>query len=72
MFVMFLLNVLLSTRKQKKYFEDISVRRSLFLSACRRRVVRISFPQMGQEFKIGGVFGYEDSYLDFLFVIPKC
>ena len=48
-------------------FEDNSVRKNLFLSACFCWDSRLSLREMDQNFKFGGTIGYGDSYLEFLF-----
>ena len=50
----------------KKSFEDNSVRKNLFLSACFCWDSRLSVRDMDQKFKFGGTIGYRDSYLEFL------
>ena len=51
----------------KKSFEQNSVRKNLFLSACSCWDSRPSLPEMDQKLKPGGSIGYGDSYLEFLF-----
>ena len=48
-------------------FEHNSVRKNLFLSACFCCDSRLSLREMDQKFKFGGIIGYGDSYLEFLF-----
>ena len=47
-------------------FEDNSVRKNLFLSACFCWDSRLSLREMDQKFKFGGTIGYGDSCLEFL------
>ena len=51
----------------KNSFENDSVRKNLFLSACFCWDSRLSLREMDQKFKFGGTIGYGDSYLEFLF-----
>ena len=55
----------------KLSFEQNSVRKKLFLSACFCWDSRLSLREMEQKFKIGGTIGYGDSYMEFFFVISK-
>ena len=48
-------------------FENDSVRKNLFLSACFCWDSTLSLREMDQKFTFGGTFGYGDSYLEFLF-----
>ena len=48
-------------------FENNSVRKKFFLSACFCWDSRLSLREMDQKFKFGGTIGYGDSYLQFLF-----
>ena len=48
-------------------FENNSVRKNIFLSACFCGDSRLSLRQMDQTFKFGGIIGYGNSYLEFLF-----
>ena len=47
--------------------EHTSVRKSLFLSAFSCSDSRLSLREIDQKFKIGGIIGYGDSYLEVLF-----
>ena len=51
----------------KLSFEDNSVRKNLFLSACFCWFSRLSLREMDQKYKFGGTIGYGDSYLEFFF-----
>ena len=51
----------------KKSFENNSVRKNLFLSACFCWDSRLSLREMDQKYKFGGTIGYGDSYLESLF-----
>ena len=51
----------------KMSFENTSVRKNLFLSACFFWDYRHSLREMDQKFKFVGTIGYGDSYLEFLF-----
>ena len=48
-------------------FENNSVRKNPFLSACFCWDSRLSLSEMDQKFKYGGSFCYGDSNLEFLF-----
>ena len=48
-------------------FENNSVRKNLFLSACFCWDSRLSLREMDQKHEFGGTIGYGDSYLEFLF-----
>ena len=48
-------------------FEDNSVRKSLFLSACSRWDFSLPLREMDQKFKFGGTIGYGNSYFQFQF-----
>ena len=50
----------------KMSFENNSVRKNLFLSACLCWDSRLSLREMDQKFKFGGTIAYGDSYLEFL------
>ena len=52
-------------------FEDNSVRKNLFQSACFCWDSGISLRQMDQKFEFGGLIGYENSCLDFVFRYSK-
>ena len=45
-------------------FDNNSVRKNLFLSACFCWDSRFSLHEMDQKFKFGGLIGYGNSYLD--------
>ena len=51
----------------KKSFENNSVRKNFFLSACFCWDSRLSLREMDQKYKFGGTIGYGDSYLESLF-----
>ena len=51
----------------KMSFENNSVRKNLFLSACFCWDSRLSLREMDQKFKYGGTIGYGNSYLESLF-----
>ena len=51
----------------KLSFENNSVRKNLFLSACFCWDSRLSSREMGQKYKFGGTVGYGNSYLELLF-----
>ena len=57
--------------RRKLSFEDNSVRKNLFLSACFSQDSRVSLREMDQKFKFFGTIGYGDSYLEVFFVISK-
>ena len=65
--VFFLMNIFRLYPGLKMSFENNSVRKNLFLSACFCRDSRLSFSEMDQKFKFGGTIGYGNSYLEFLF-----
>ena len=48
-------------------FEHNSVCKNLFPNACFFRDSGLSSREVDQNFKFGGVIGYGDSYLEFLF-----
>ena len=48
-------------------FENNSVRKNLFLSACFCWDSRLSLREIDQKFEFGGTIGYRDSYLELLF-----
>ena len=48
-------------------FENNSVCKNLFLSACFCWDSRLSLQEMDQKIKFGGMIGYGDSYLEYLF-----
>ena len=52
-------------------FENNSVRKNLFLSACFCWDTRLSSREMDQKFKFGGLNGYGNSCLDSVFRYPK-
>ena len=52
-------------------FEHNSVRKNLFLSACFFWDSGLSFCEMDQNFKFGGLIGYGNSYLDSVFPYSK-
>ena len=48
-------------------FQHKTVRKKLFLSACRCCNDRLSLSEMNQKFNFNEIFGCADSYLEFLF-----
>ena len=52
-------------------FENNSVRKNLFLSACFCWDSRLSLHEMDQKFKFGGTNGYGNSCLDSVFCYSK-
>ena len=52
-------------------FENISVRKNLFLFACFYWDCRLSLREMDRNFEFGGTIGYGNSSLEFYFVISK-
>ena len=69
--VFFLINVFRLYPGLKMSFEHNSVRKNLFLSACFCWDSRFSLHEMDQNFKIGGLIGYGNSYLDSVFRYSK-
>ena len=65
--VLFLLSFFRLYPGLKLSFEDNSVRRNLFLSACSCWESRLSLREMDQKYKLGGTIGYGNSYLELLF-----
>ena len=65
--VFFFMNIFRLYSGLKMSFENNSVRKNLFLSACFCWDSRLSFSEMDQKIKFGGTIGYGDSYLEFLF-----
>ena len=65
--VLFLISIFRLNPGFKKSFENNSVRKNLFLSACFCWVSGLSLREMNQKFNFGGTIGYGDSYLEFLF-----
>ena len=55
----------------KMTFEHNSVRKNLFLSASSCSVSSLSLCEMDQKVKFGGLIGYENSYLDSVFLYSK-
>ena len=55
----------------KLSFEKNTVGKSLFLSACRCRKVRIFFTKLGPKIQIRLINGCGDSSFELFFVIPK-
>ena len=51
--------------------EHISVSRNLFLSACFCWDSRLSFREIDQKNKVGGIIGYADLYLEWIFCHSK-
>ena len=62
--VLFLISVFRLYLGLKMSFEKNSVRKNLFLSACFCWDSGISLREMYQKFKVGGLIGYLNSYLD--------
>ena len=65
--VLFLMSIFRLYPGFKKAFENISVCKNLFLSACFCWDSRPALREMDQKFKFRGTIGYGDSYLEFLF-----
>ena len=68
---LFFMNIFRLYPGLKMLFEQNSVRKSLFLSACFSWDSRLSLREMDQKFKVGGTIGYGDSYLDSVFRYSK-
>ena len=69
--VLFLISVFRLCPGLKMTFEQNSVRKNLFLSACFCWNSRLSLREMDQKFKFGGLIGYGNSYLDSVFRYTK-
>ena len=67
MHVLFLMSIFRLYPGLKMSFENNSLRKNLFLSACFCWDSRLSLREMDQNFKLGGTIGYMDSYLEFSF-----
>ena len=65
--VLFLMSIFRLYLGFKMSFENNSVRKNLFLSACFCWDSQLSLREMDQKFIFGGTTGYGDSYLEFLF-----
>ena len=65
--VLFLMSIFRLYPGIKMSFENNSVRKNLFLSACFCWDSRHSLREMDQKFKFGGTIGYGYSYLELLF-----
>ena len=65
--VFFLVSIFRLYLGLKLSFENNSVCKNLFLSACFCWDSRVSLREMDQKFKFGGTIVYGDSYLEFLF-----
>ena len=52
-------------------FEHNNVRKNLFLSACFCWNSRLFLREIDQKFPLGGLIGYENSYLDSVFCYSK-
>ena len=65
--VLFLMSIFRVHPELKLSFEQKSVRKNLFLSACFCWDSRPSLRQMDQNFKFGGTIGYGNSYLELFF-----
>ena len=65
--VLFLMSIFRLHPGLKMSFEDKSVRKNLFLSACFCWDSRVSLREMDLKFMFGATIGYGDSYLEFLF-----
>ena len=65
--VYFLLSIFRLYPGLKMSFENNSIRKNLFLSACFCWDSRLSLREIDQKFNFGGTNGYGDSYLEFLF-----
>ena len=69
--VLFLLSVFRLYPGVKMSFEHNSVRKNLFLTASFCWVSGLSLCEMDQKLKFGGLFGYGNSYLDYVFRYSK-
>ena len=69
--VLFLISVFRLYPGPKMSFEDNSVRKNLFLSACFCWNSRFPLREMDQNFPFGGLIGYGNSYLDSVFRYSK-
>ena len=69
--VLFLISVFRLYPGLKMTFEQNSVRKNLFLSACFCWDSSLSLHEMDQKFKFGGLIGYGNSYLDSVFRYSK-
>ena len=69
--VLFLLSFFRLYPGSKTSFENNSVRKNLFLSACFCWYSRLSLREMDQKFKFGGLIGFGNSCLDSLFRYSK-
>ena len=69
--VLFLINVFRMYPGFKMSFENNSVRKNLFLSACFCWDSGLSLREMNHKFKFGGLIGYGNSYLDSVFRYSK-
>ena len=69
--VFFLISVFRLYPGLKMTFEHNSVRKNLFLNANFCWDSGLSLREMDQNFKFGGLFGYENSYLDYVFRYSK-
>ena len=65
--VLFVISVFRMYPGIKMSFENNIVRKNLFLSACFCWDSRLSLCEMDQNFKLGGLSGYGNSYLDSVF-----
>ena len=69
--VLFLISVLRLYPGLKMLFEHNNVRKNLFLSACFCWNSSLSLREMNQKFPFGGLIGYGNSYLDYVFRYSK-
>ena len=65
--VLFLMSIFRLYPGLKMSFEDNSVRKNLFLSACFCWESSLPLREMEQKLKYGGTIGYRDSHLEFVF-----
>ena len=65
--VSFLMSIFRLHSGLKMSFENNSVRKTLFVTACFCWDSRFSLGEMDQKFKFGGTIGFGDSNLEFLF-----
>ena len=65
--VLFLISIFRLYPGLKMSFEQNSVRKNLFLSACFCWDSRLSLREMDQKFNFCGTIGYGDSFLEFSF-----
>ena len=69
--VFFLINIFRLYPRFKMSFEHNSVSKNFFLSACFCWDSRFSLRKLDQNFEVGRLIGYENSYLDSVFRYSK-